>query len=225
MPWRDWQSDIERQFNPRAWATDVEAQHALRGKLSKEARERLKGEFNIPYGDTPRQALDIYHADNSANKGNAPIVVYLHGGFGNTLPKIEEALDGQVTGYQVTIQVEPEDAFGEYDADLVKIEPREALPAELEIGMQFEGAPDESIDDDADEVRVFTVTDIADGKVVLDGNHPLAGIALRFALNVLEVRAASEEEVAHRHVHGPHGHHHHDDDDDMGDQFRTIPLQ
>jgi len=91
--------------------------------------------------------------------------------------------------------------------------------------MQFEGAPDESIDDDADEVRVFTVTDIADGKVVLDGNHPLAGIALRFALNVLEVRAASEEEVAHRHVHGPHGHHHHDDDDDMGDQFRTIPLQ
>ena len=152
-------------------------------------------------------------------------MVYLHGGFGNTLPKIEEALDGQVTGYQVTIQVEPEDAFGEYDADLVKIEPREALPAELEIGMQFEGAPDESIDDDADEVRVFTVTDIADGKVVLDGNHPLAGIALRFALNVLEVRAASEEEVAHRHVHGPHGHHHHDDDDDMGDQFRTIPLQ
>ena len=152
-------------------------------------------------------------------------MVYLHGGFGNTLPKIEEALDGQVTGYQVTVQVEPEDAFGEYDADLVKIEPREALPAELEIGMQFEGAPDESIDDDADEVRVFTVTDIADGKVVLDGNHPLAGIALRFALNVLEVRAASEEEVAHRHVHGPHGHQHHDDDDDMGDQFRTIPLQ
>ena len=68
------------------------------------------------------------------------------------------------------------------------------------------------------------MTDIADGKVVLDGNHPLAGISLRFALNVIEVRAASAEEVAHGHVHGPHGHHHHDDDDDS-DQFRSIQLQ
>ena len=148
-------------------------------------------------------------------------MVYLHGGYQNTLPKIEEALDGKVAGYQVTIQVEPEDAFGEYDADLVKIEPREALPEPLEIGMQFEGGPDGDHHGDA---RVFTVTDIADGKVVLDGNHPLAGISLRFALNVVEVRAASSEEVAHGHVHGPHGHHH-DDDDDDGDQFRSIQLQ
>ena len=149
-------------------------------------------------------------------------MVYLHGGYQNTLPKIEEALDGRAAGYQVTIQVEPEDAFGEYDADLVKIEPRDVLPEPLEIGMQFEGAPD---DNHQGESRVFTVTDIADGKVVLDGNHPLAGMALRFALNVVEVRAASREEVAHGHVHGPHGHHHHDDDDDEGDQFRSIQLQ
>jgi arylformamidase len=88
MPWRDWQNDIERQFNPRAWATDVEAQHALRGKLSKEARERLKGEFNIPYGDTPRQALDIYHAGN----GSAPIVVYLHGGYWRVGEKEKQAI-------------------------------------------------------------------------------------------------------------------------------------
>jgi arylformamidase len=88
MPWRDWQNDIERQFNPRAWATDVEAQHALRGKLSKEARERLKGEFNIPYGDTPRQALDIYHGGN----GNAPIVVYLHGGYWRVGEKEKQAI-------------------------------------------------------------------------------------------------------------------------------------
>jgi FKBP-type peptidyl-prolyl cis-trans isomerase SlyD len=149
--------------------------------------------------------------------------VYLHGGYQNTLPKIEEALDGQEAGYQVTIQVEPADAFGEYDADLVKIEPREALPAELEIGMQFEGAPDEEQGDEDEGVRVFTVTDIADGKVVLDGNHPLAGIALRFSLNVMDVRTASEVEIAHQHVHGPHGHHH--DDDEGGDQFRSVPLQ
>jgi FKBP-type peptidyl-prolyl cis-trans isomerase SlyD len=90
--------------------------------------------------------------------------------------------------------------------------------------MQFEGEPEES-DNDEDDVRVFTITDIADDKVVLDGNHPLAGIALRFALHVIEVRAGSDEEIAHQHVHGPHGHHHHDDDDDEGDQVRTIQLQ
>ena len=151
-------------------------------------------------------------------------MVYLHGGYGTTLPKIEEALNDHEAGYEVTVHVDPEDAFGEYDADLVKIEPRQALPDELEIGMQFEGSPDDADDEEDENIRVFTVTDIADGKVVLDGNHPLAGIALRFALNVIEVRAASEEEIAHQHVHGPHGHHHHVDDED-DDQFRTIQLQ
>ena len=149
-------------------------------------------------------------------------MVYLHGGYHNTLPKIEEALDGKAAGYQVTIQVEPEDAFGEYDAELVKIEPRNLFPDELEVGMQFEASPEGDPNADA---RVFTVTDIEDGKVVLDGNHPLAGMALRFALDVVEVRKASDEEVAHGHVHGPHGHHHHDDDDEDGDQFRSIQLQ
>lgn len=147
-------------------------------------------------------------------------MVYLHGGYHNTLPKIEEALDGKQAGYEVTIQVEPEDAFGDYDAELVKIEPRNLFPEELEVGMQFEGAPD---GDEQVDSRVFTVTDIADGKVVLDGNHPLAGMALRFALNVVEVRKAADEEIAHGHVHGPHGHHH--DDDEDGDQFRSVQLQ
>jgi FKBP-type peptidyl-prolyl cis-trans isomerase SlyD len=147
-------------------------------------------------------------------------MVYLHGGYNNTLPKIEEALDGKQAGYEVTIQVEPDDAFGDYDAELVKIEPRNLFPEELEVGMQFEGAPD---GDDHGEARVFTVTDIADGKVVLDGNHPLAGMALRFALNVVEVRKAADEEIAHGHVHGPHGHHH--DDDEDGDQVRSIQVQ
>jgi FKBP-type peptidyl-prolyl cis-trans isomerase SlyD len=148
-------------------------------------------------------------------------MVYLHGGYNNTLPKIEEALEGKAVGEHVSVQVEPVDGFGEYDAELVKVEPRSLFPAELEVGMQFEGSPD---DVPNAEMRLFTVTDIADGKVVLDGNHPLAGMALRFALNVVEVRKAAEEEIAHGHVHGPHGHHHHDDDDD-GDQFRSIQLQ
>jgi len=150
-------------------------------------------------------------------------MVYLHGGYENTLPKIEEALDGKEVGFETTIQVEPEDAFGEYDPNLIKIEPRNRLPEPLEIGMQFEGSPDS--EDAEEEPMIFTVTDIADDKVVLDGNHPLAGIALRFSLNVAEVRKATDEEVAHQHVHGPHGHHHEDIEGDEGDQFRSYPLQ
>ncbi len=148
-------------------------------------------------------------------------MVYLHGGYGNTLPKIESALDGKAVGFQTQIQVEPEDAFGEYDAELVKIEPRNLFPDDLEVGMQFEGSPD---GEQHAESRVFTVTDIEEGKVVLDGNHPLAGMALRFALDVVDVRKASAEEIAHGHVHGPGGHHHHHDEDD-DDQFRSIQLQ
>jgi FKBP-type peptidyl-prolyl cis-trans isomerase SlyD len=150
-------------------------------------------------------------------------MVYLHGGYENTLPKIEEALEGQDVGYETTIQVEPEDAFGEYDASLVKIEPRNRLPSPLEVGMQFEGTPD--TDEAGEDSLIFTVTDIADDKVVLDGNHPLAGMALRFTLNVAEVRSATAEEITHEHVHGEHGHHHDSDaDDDAGDHYRSRPI-
>lgn len=150
-------------------------------------------------------------------------MVYLHGGYDNTLPKIEQALDGKAAGAQVAVQVEPADGFGEYDAELVKVEPRNLFPEDLQVGMQFEGAPDGDQSGHSHS-HIFTVTDIEDGKVVLDGNHPLAGMALRFELNVVEVRKAADEEIAHGHVHGPHGHHHHDDDED-GDQFRSIQLQ
>lgn len=150
-------------------------------------------------------------------------MVYLHGGYENTLPKIEEALDGKDPNYETTIQVEPEDAFGDYDAELIKIESRDQLPTPLEVGMQFEGTPDDG--DSESESMIFTVTDIADDKVVLDGNHPLAGIALRFALKVADVRAATPEEIEHGHVHGAHGHDHgHDDEPEEGDQYRSHPL-
>ena len=113
------------------------------------------------------------------------------------------------------------------------IEPRDRLPEPLEVGMQFEGMPDGAAPDD--EALIFTVTDIADDKVVLDGNHPLAGMALRFELEVVEVRAATDEEIQHGHVHGAHGHHphgdeheeheeHEDGDSQAGDHFRSQPL-
>ena len=161
--------------------------------------------------------------NNLIEDGRQPMV-YLHGGYENTLPKIEEELDGKEVGYSSTIQIEPDDAFGDYDPELVKIEDRKRLPEPLEVGMQFEGMPDNS--DSAEEPMVFTVTEIADDKVVLDGNHPLAGMALRFELSVTDVRAATEEEIQHEHVHGAHGHHHGDDEDegDEGDEFRSRPI-
>ena len=160
--------------------------------------------------------------NNLIEEGSQPMV-YLHGGYENTLPKIEEELDGKEPGYSSTIQVEPEDAFGDYDPALVKVEDRNRLPEPIEVGMQFEGMA-EGADE---EPTIFTVTDIADDKVVLDGNHPLAGMALRFDLSVIDVRAATAEEVQHGHVHGPHGHHHgHEqtEDSEEGDHFRSQPL-
>lgn len=160
--------------------------------------------------------------NNLIEDGRQPMV-YLHGGYENTLPKIEEELDGKEVGYAATLQIEPEDAFGEYDSTLVKVEPRNRLPEPLEVGMQFEGMPDG--DDGDEDAMIFTVTDIADDKVVLDGNHPLAGMALRFELNVVDVRAATDEEIAHEHVHGAHGHHHDDEEDGgEGDEFRSHPI-
>jgi FKBP-type peptidyl-prolyl cis-trans isomerase SlyD len=86
--------------------------------------------------------------------------------------------------------------------------------------MQFEGMPDGGDDEEA---MIFTVTDIADDKVVLDGNHPLAGMALRFTLSVADVREATDEEIAHGHVHGAHGHHH-DDDDEEGEEGDHVAI-
>ena len=139
----------------------------------------------------------------SIDAGPAPLV-YLHGGYGGIFDRIEEELQGKAVGDVLEVKLEPEDAFGEYDAELVAIEPRQLFPENIEVGMQFERGSEDGEDDDA----LFTITDIADDKVVVDGNHPLAGIALLFACSVTQVRAASAEEITHGHVHGEHGHHH-----------------
>lgn len=137
-------------------------------------------------------------------------MVYLHGGYEDTFPKIESLLDGQDVGYEATIQLEPNEAFGEYDPELLKIEPRTRFPEPLEVGMQFEGVPDAQDEseqlsasaDEEDEPLIYTVTDVADNQVVLDGNHPLAGMALRFWVQVEDVRAATDEEIENRHPEG-----------------------
>jgi FKBP-type peptidyl-prolyl cis-trans isomerase SlyD len=130
-------------------------------------------------------------------------IEYLHGGYDGIFPLVEKALAGKQAGDTCLVRLEPDDAFGEYDAGLVHIEPRDKFPDTIAVGMQFEGRGTES-----GTTLIYTVTNIADGKVVVDGNHPLAGKALDFNCTVSAVRAATQEEVTHGHVHGAHGHHH-----------------
>jgi len=129
-------------------------------------------------------------------------MVYLHGGYGNTLPKIEAALEGQEAGFQTTLALAAEDAFGLRDESLVQTIPRTQFPAGVKVGGQLEGRGADGRE------QVFYVSKIKGPTVILDGNHPLAGKALRFTLKVTGVRAASEEEITHGHVHGEHGHQH-----------------
>lgn len=158
-------------------------------------------------------------AQNNIIEEPDTVMVYLHGGYSGTFPKIESLLDGKDVGFETTVQLEPHDAFGEYDPNLLKIEPRERFPEPLEIGMQFEGVPeelspdeildaDEDDDDEDDEetdTLIYTVTELADKQVVLDGNHPLAGMALRFWLQVEDVRQATDDEIANQHPHDEDG--------------------
>lgn len=136
--------------------------------------------------------------------GEHPIV-YLHGGHDDIFPKIEAALQGKQAGDAIQVKLQPDEAFGEYDADLVQIEPRNSFPEVLEVGMQFEGAPSDAEEDD---FVIYRVTEILDDKVMLDGNHPLAGMALIFSCTVSAVRPATSEEISHGHVHGDGGHTH-----------------
>lgn len=145
----------------------------------------------------------LYDADgNLIEKAESPLE-YLHGGFSGIFPLVEKTLEGKAVGETCRVRLTPEDAFGEYDAQLVRVESREKFPAEVKVGMQFEGESSPQ-----GEMVVYTVTDIAEGKVVVDGNHPLAGQTLNFECTVAAVRAATREELTHGHVHGPHGHHH-----------------
>jgi FKBP-type peptidyl-prolyl cis-trans isomerase SlyD len=122
--------------------------------------------------------------------GETPLK-YLHGGYDDIFPAIEDALQGKSVGDTVTIKMQPDQAYGEYDADLVVVESLDVLPQPLAIGMQIEGETEGS----DGEAAFYRVTDIADGKAVLDGNHPLAGMALVFTATITAVRPASAEEI------------------------------
>ncbi len=116
------------------------------------------------------------------------------------LPKVEETLLGQSVGFEAHLHLEPEHAFGDYDADLVFFEAREIFPPEVVEGMQFDGPPEGSKTPDLNPDAIYTVTEVYDSHVVLDGNHPLAGLALVIKLEVLDVREATDEEIENRSV-------------------------
>ncbi|MBX9963102.1 MAG: peptidylprolyl isomerase [Burkholderiales bacterium] len=130
-------------------------------------------------------------------------ISYLHGGYDGIFPRVEEALHGRKTGESCSVKLAPDDAFGEYDKELIRTEPRNLFPKNVQVGMQFEGAAEGS-----KQVMIYTVTSIADDKIVVDANHPLAGKTVQFSCTITDVRLATQEELHHGHVHGPGGHHH-----------------
>jgi FKBP-type peptidyl-prolyl cis-trans isomerase SlyD len=130
---------------------------------------------------------------------------YLHGGYDGIFPTVEESLQGKSVGEKIKITMEPDNAFGEYEHDLVRVEPRNLFPDNIAIGMQFEGGIEDGDDDD---YSLYTVVEVTDSEVTVDGNHPLAGKTLDFVGVVTAVRAATTEELEHGHPHGEGGHHH-----------------
>ena len=136
-----------------------------------------------------------------SSKGQGPLA-YIHGG-GNIIPGLESALDGRSVGDKFQVTISPEDAYGVRSEDLVQAVPREAFEGVNEIlpGMQFHSQGPEGL-------RLFTVVEVEGDQVVLDGNHPMAGITLNFDVEVADIREATPEELDHGHVHGAGGHNH-----------------
>jgi FKBP-type peptidyl-prolyl cis-trans isomerase SlyD len=134
-----------------------------------------------------------------ASEGGEPLS-YLHG-TGAIVPGLEGALEGTEAGHRFDVQLRPEEAYGERDEELVQVVARGQLPRglELELGLQLVARGPEG-------ERLLTVIGLEGEDVVLDANHPLAGMSLRFVGEVCALRAATPEELAHGHVHGPHGH-------------------
>ena len=132
--------------------------------------------------------VSMYDAQgNLIEKSDTPLT-YLHG-HSDIFDGIEHELSGKEPGAKVSVKLEPEEAFGDYDPELVTLTPVEKLGEGVEIGMQVDGASVDLPD------GIYIITDIAEGMAVLDGNHPLAGYALRFEVKVLDVQEATDDQI------------------------------
>lgn len=167
-----------------------------RGTRGMMLQERKEHDMNRIAANTV-VTLDYSLTDPDGNlldAGEKPIV-YLHGGYEGIFLPVEDALQGKAVGEAVTVKLQPDDAFGEYEPELVQVEPVENLPQPLSVGMMIEGTAQ---GEDGEHSLFFRVTDIADGKAILDGNIPYAGMALVFIATVIALRPAREEEIAAR---------------------------
>ncbi|MBI1369748.1 MAG: peptidylprolyl isomerase [Planctomycetes bacterium] len=137
-----------------------------------------------------------------SSKGRAPLT-YIQGA-GTLIPGLEAALDGKARGDAVDVTIVPAEAYGERDPDLIQPIPRSRFDADtdIEVGMQFTAQTEVG-------QRIMRVVQVDDHTVLVDANHPLAGVTLRFEVKVVDVRRATKEELSHGHAHGPGGHHHH----------------
>jgi FKBP-type peptidyl-prolyl cis-trans isomerase SlyD len=132
-----------------------------------------------------------------SSEGRDPLQ-YLHGA-GNLIPGMEEGLEGKAKGEKLNLTIDPEKGYGEKDETLIQKVPRSAFgDQEVKPGMRFS----------TNQGGVVTVTNVNLDSITVDGNHPLAGVPLNFAVEIVEVRNATDEEITHGHVHGPGGHHH-----------------
>ena len=141
--------------------------------------------------------------ENVIDKSDDGSFCYLHGAS-NIIPGLESALAGMTSGEELSVSIPPEVAYGVRDDEKIQTVPREMFPSEQEIepGMQFHAqSPDGN-------TLVVTIAKIEEDSVVVDGNHPLAGVQLNFDVRIMEVREATSEEIDHGHVHGPEGHQH-----------------
>ena len=148
--------------------------------------------------------FELADAEGKVLEKSEEPVGYIHGGYSGMFTAVEERLTGLEAGAELSVRLEPDDAFGEYDDSLRRSEPRASFPRNAKVGMRFEGTGEES-----GETRVYTITAIDGDRVEVDGNHPYAGRTLEFRCTVRSVRRATDEEISHGHVHGPGGHHHH----------------
>lgn len=130
-------------------------------------------------------------------------LVYLHGAE-NIIPGLEAALTGKSKGDSLKVTIEPEDGYGEYDESLVAEVERDRFPGAdtVQVGDEFQAQT-------PDGPRLVTVIEVEDDMITIDANHPLAGETLNFDVKIVDIRAATKEELEHGHVHGPGGHHHH----------------
>ncbi len=130
--------------------------------------------------------------------------IYLHGA-GGIIPGLEGKLEGKSASDSFSAHIEPAEGYGIRDDSMVQVVPRNMFDKEhpLEEGIQFHAESPKG------EMLTVTVTKIDGDDITVDGNHPLAGIALNFDIKIVDIRQALEEEIEHGHVHGPDGHHHH----------------